>query len=60
MLVAILNKIMNVWLSTVTEYMSKMNHSWLILGFEEANYYPEKSPDGRVRRERVPVWKTRH
>ena len=31
------------------------------LGFEDADYYPEKNPDPRVRRERVPVrhaWRT--
>ena len=46
------DKIMNVSLdfSNNKEYIFG-----IFLGFEDADYYPEKNPDHRLRRERIPV-----
>jgi hypothetical protein len=53
MLAVTQDKIMNVSCSL---FFCITNDGYLhILGFEDADYYPEKNPDHRVRRERVPV-----
>lgn len=35
--------------------IEEKNHEMSILGFEDTDYYPEKHPDQRLRRERIPV-----
>ncbi len=50
MLVVMQDKIMN-----VSSRYYKIYFSVEISGFEDVDYYPEKNPDQRLRRERVPV-----
>lgn len=55
MLVVTLDTIMNV---RISGYLPRIRSIAIaLLGFEDGEYYPEKHPDHRLRRERVPVRK---